>query len=156
MKKNAFTLIELIVVIIIIGILASVAVPAYQSYVQSSKEKSANSLEKEITVILDAHYNMYGALPTASGSGDFTAPASLSSSSDIYDVLETFMKGPPINPYCPNSTQGNAGLTWGESTGDSYSLATLGMTYTITDANIGAFTLTVDEDSGETCTETTP
>lgn len=153
MKKNAFTLIELIVVIIIIGILASVAVPAYQSYVKSSKEKSAKSLQKEITVIIDAHYNMHGSIPTDSGSGDFTAPASLSSSSDIYDILETFMKGPPINPFCPNSSQGNAGLTWSESTGDSYSLATLGITYTITDASIGAFTVTVDESSGATCTE---
>lgn len=63
-KNYAFTLIELIVVIIIIGILASVAVPAYNSYVQNSKEKSNENLEKTINQLIDYHLLQGGRVMT--------------------------------------------------------------------------------------------
>lgn len=47
-NKNGFTLIELLVVVLIIGILASVALPQYNLAVEKSKVAEAMSVIKSI------------------------------------------------------------------------------------------------------------
>ena len=64
-KSNsvAFTLIELIVVIIIIGILASIAVPAFSSYIKNSKDKANAAIVKTIRDSLEKYYLENGQYP---------------------------------------------------------------------------------------------
>ena len=69
-KKNAFTMIELIIVIVIIAILVAVAMPDFISTIFSSKVTSA---ESNIKVIGDAtlkYYTEMGKLPEANSIND--------------------------------------------------------------------------------------
>lgn len=58
MNKKGFTLLELVVVIVIIGVLAAILIPTMMSYIKKAKLKSANSNAKIVfntvnTVVTD-------------------------------------------------------------------------------------------------------
>lgn len=60
-RRHGFTLIELMIVVAIIGILASVAVPAYRSYQLKSKRAEAYSNLSGLVKIEKAYYTEYDA-----------------------------------------------------------------------------------------------
>jgi type IV pilus assembly protein PilE len=70
-KANlGFTLIELMITVAIIGILASIALPAYQNYVQRGKVSEATSTLAEMRVKLEQYYQdnrHYGSTATTCG-----------------------------------------------------------------------------------------
>ena len=67
LKKQGFTLIELMLVVAIIGILAALAVPNFMSYRQRSYDKIANTVLKNITSAQSA-YNAANGIYTSSTS----------------------------------------------------------------------------------------
>jgi type IV pilus assembly protein PilA len=62
--QQGFTLIELMIVVAIIGILASVAVPQYQGYVARAKVMDTYSVAAATKTILANYFNDYGTFPT--------------------------------------------------------------------------------------------
>lgn len=66
MKKHnqqGFTLIELMIVIAIIGILASIAIPQYQVYTQRTEASSAIANIRTLQVAIQEHFSTEGSLP---------------------------------------------------------------------------------------------
>lgn len=55
--RKGFTLIEVLVVAVIVAILAAVAIPAYNGYIQSSKEKVARNTAGTVAAALAAYYS---------------------------------------------------------------------------------------------------
>lgn len=72
MKKvqQGFTLIELMIVVAIIGILAAVAIPAYQDYTIRAQVSEGLSLASGAKTAMAEFYNQKGRFPTGANAND--------------------------------------------------------------------------------------
>ena len=74
MNKKAFTLIELLIVVLIIGILAAIAVPKYQLAVSKARLMKGVPLAKDIKVAQDSYYLANGKWANSFSDLDITLP----------------------------------------------------------------------------------
>jgi type IV pilus assembly protein PilE len=117
-KHSGFSLIELMVVVVIIGILASVAIPSYTAYVENGRRAEGKAFALDIASRQERHYtnfSRYAGSLTGSDNASL-GMASLSSENSAYSGVITLANG--------NTTY------------------TIELTPAITDATCGVLTLT--------------
>lgn len=84
MKQTGFSLIELMIVVLIIGILAAVAIPAYQDTVRKSNRADAQGALQQFRQAMERHYSKrYTYEGAANGGGNTGMPQVFSEKSPI-------------------------------------------------------------------------
>ena len=95
--QKGFTLIELMIVVAIIGILAAIAIPAYQDYTIRAQVTEGLNLADGLKVAVADYYTQNGAFPPADVTTLTTAaPAGLGFSSPVtgkYSIVDILAAG---------------------------------------------------------------
>lgn len=68
-RLRGFTLIEVMMVMVVIGILAAIALPSYQEHVRQARRAEVSAVLLENAQLLERHYTRYGAYDAEPAAG---------------------------------------------------------------------------------------
>jgi prepilin-type N-terminal cleavage/methylation domain-containing protein len=110
MKKNTkgFTLIELVIVIVIIGILATISVPIYRGYTRRAMAAEANSLAGAIANSEKAYYAEHSTYFTAASTTNDTTLSVDASSNKYFTTFSVAQTGTAFTVTIPAPASGDA------------------------------------------------
>jgi len=126
-RQQGFTLIELMIVVAIIGILAAIALPAYQDYTIRSRVSEAAVLASSFKATVGENIaNAGGAIAAGSCRGvtniatgtDNVASTACEDTTGIITVVTTAQAGAVTLTYTPGVVAGEGTITWDCAVGD--------------------------------------
>jgi type IV pilus assembly protein PilE len=88
-KVRGFTLVELMIVVVIVAILASIAVPRYRDYVLRAKIAEATSNLADLRVRMEQHYQDNRTYDNGAGNCGATMPGSAAAKYFTYACITT-------------------------------------------------------------------
>lgn len=114
--KNGFTIIELLVTIVVIGILATIMIVSYSGIQQRSRDSGRASDITQLKIALEKYHAEESQYPDACGD-NFGCPVST-----LANQLSPYLKTIPHDPRNVANTIGDYQYVRGATTDDSYAL----------------------------------
>lgn len=118
--SKGFTLIELMIVVAIVGILAAVAIPAYQDYTVRARVTEGLSLASSAKLAVEETYQSINAFPATQAATGYTSPTAtnnvqsvvITGATGVITITYTAAAQSVVLTLTPTPDAATGGLTW--------------------------------------------